>query len=103
MRGPLSIEITALAAAHIRQAESWWRDNRPAAPNAIREEVERVLAIIANQPRIGGRATNVRLEGVRRIHLPRIKYDLYFHLLQSAQRVEVVALWHSRRGKGPPI
>lgn len=44
---PLSVEFTALAAEHIREAEQWWRLNRPAVPNAIREELQRLLPIIA--------------------------------------------------------
>lgn len=100
---PLPVELTALAAQHIREAEQWWRLNRPAAPNAIREELERLLPIIAIQPRIGSRASSVRLEGVRRIHIPRIRYHLYFHVTGSPEFVEVVAFWHSSRGSGPPI
>ena len=99
----LPVQITALAAQHIRRAESWWRINRTAAPNAVRQEVERALALIAGQPRIGSIATNVRLPGVRRIFLPIIKQHLYYHVLASPDRVEVVALWHARRGQGPPI
>lgn len=100
---PLAVELTALAAQHIREAEQWWRLNRPAAPNAIREELQRLLPIIAIQPRIGSRVTNVRLEGVRRIHIPRIRYHLYFHVTGIPEFVEVVAFWHSSRGSGPPI
>lgn len=77
---PLAVEFTVVAAQHIREAEQWWRLNRPAAPNAIREELQRLLPIIAIQPRIGSRVTNVKLEGVRRIHIPRVRYHLYFHV-----------------------
>src|SRR5689334_14870113 len=99
----LRIEFTALASRHVREAEAWWRLNRTAAPNAIREELERILPIIAIQPRIGARATNVRLSGVRRIHLRRIRYHLYFHVTGEPEFIEVVALWHSSRGSNPPI
>ena len=46
MTDPLRIEFTALAAQHVREAEDWWRLNRPAAPNAIREELQRLLPLI---------------------------------------------------------
>lgn len=97
------VEITALAAQHIRSAEEWWRRNRPAAPNAVRQELERAFALIGGQPRIGSRATNVKLPSVRRIYLPVIKQFLYFHFVASSERVEVLALWHARRESGPPI
>jgi plasmid stabilization system protein ParE len=41
--------------------------DRPAAPNAVRLELQRAFTLIAAQPRIGSRATNAMLEGVRRI------------------------------------
>ncbi|MEK6373434.1 MAG: type II toxin-antitoxin system RelE/ParE family toxin [Acidobacteriota bacterium] len=103
MSEPLPVQATALAAQHIRKAEDWWRVNRTAAPNAVRLELQRAFVLIASQPRIGSRATNVSLPGVRRIYLPKIKYHLYYHVIASPERVEVVALWHARRGKGPPI
>lgn len=103
MSDRLPVEITALASRHIRTAEEWWRQNRPAAPSAVRQELEKALALIAGQPGIGSRATNVKLMGVRRIYLPVIKQFLYFHVVAPPERVEVVALWHSRRETGPPI
>src|SRR5437016_6777589 len=103
MNDPLPVELTDLAARHIREAESWWRVNRRAAPNAVRQEVERAVVLIAAQPRIGGHATNVKLQDVRRIYLPIIKYHIYYHLISSPERVQVVAFWHKSRGKAPPI
>jgi len=103
MTEALSVRVTDLAANHIRQAETWWRANRLSAPNAVREEVEQAFTIIAAQPRIGARARHVKLRNVRRVYLARIKYDLYYRLLDSPEIVEVVALWHARSGKGPPI
>lgn len=103
MSDALPVEFTALAAEHVRKAESWWRENRLLAPNAVRQELERALTLIASQPRIGSRATNVKLPEVRRIFLPIIKQYLYYHVLEAPDRVEVVALWHARRGTGPPI
>lgn len=103
MSDPLPVTFTALAAQHIRSAETWWRDNRPLAPTAVRQELERALTLIASQPRIGSHAANVKLPNVRRIFLPIIKQFLYYHVLASPDRVEVVALWHARRGKGPPV
>src|SRR3954470_13444633 len=103
MRDPLPVEITALAAQHIRRAQEWWRINRTAAPNAVHEELDQALTLVASQPFIGARADNVRLEGVRRIFLPLIKQHIYYRPLKNPDRIQVVALWHTRRGAGPPI
>ena len=103
MTQTLAIQITGPAARQIRDAESWWRINRLAAPDAIAQELERAFSLIAAQPDVGGLASNAKLPNVRRIYMPRIKYHIYYHVILSPRRVEIVAFWHSRRGHGPPI
>ncbi len=104
MTGPLPIEVSELADRQIREADRWWREHRDKAPNAIREELERIGSLIAFQPHLGARATNVKLAGVRRIHIERIHYDLYYRAVGAPpEYVEIVAFWGSRRGSGPPI
>jgi plasmid stabilization system protein ParE len=100
---PLHVEVSRIAAEQIRVAETWWRTNRPKAPNAIREEVERASGLVAVQPDIGSRALNVKLAGVRRIHLSRIRYHLYYRVTETPRRIEIVGFWHSSRGSRPPI
>jgi hypothetical protein len=100
---PLPVEVSALAAAQIASAEAWWRVNRPKAPNAIREDVERASSLIAAQPQVGTRARNVALAGVRRLHLAQVRYDLYYRQAEMPKRVEVLAFWHASRGSKPPI
>ena len=104
MTEPLRIEVSDRADRQIREADRWWRQNREKAPNAIREELERIGALIAFQPHLGALATNTRLRGVRRFHIERIHYDLYYRAVGSPpEYVEIVAFWGSRRGSKPPI
>lgn len=103
MNDSLAVEVSALAAAQVRRADEWWQVNRPSAPGAIRIELERASALIAIQPGIGARATNVTLAGVRRLHLARIHYDLYYRVADEPRRLQILAFWHARRGTGPPI
>jgi len=100
---PLRIEVSELADRQIQKADRWWRENRLKAPNAIREELERIGTMIASRPNLGARAVNVRLAGVRRIHIERVHYDVYYRLVGSPEYIEIVAFWGSRRGTGPPI
>ena len=103
MSRPLDIAISDLAKAQIRAAEDWWRLNRTKAPNAIREELERAASIISVQPEAGARALNVSLAGVRRLHLARIRYYVYYWLLTDPERIEILAFWHESRENEPPI
>ncbi len=82
---------------------SWWLDNRPKAPGAIRQELERAFSLLTLQPHLGARARSERLPGVRRILLSRVQYHLYYRVNEEARRVEVLALWHARRGRGPGL
>jgi plasmid stabilization system protein ParE len=100
---PLDIEITDLAKEQIRAAESWWRLNRPKAPNAIREELERASSIISVHPELGSRARKTSLSGVRRLHLTRVRYHVYYWVLTNPERIEILAFWHASRGSPPDL
>ena len=103
MSDALTIVVSALAAQQIRSADEWWRVNRPEAPTALREDLDRASSLIAIQPELGARARNVALPGVRRLHLTRIRHDLYYRIVETPKRLEILALWHSSRGSRPPI
>jgi plasmid stabilization system protein ParE len=93
----LPVKVTGRADAEIQEAGTWWLANRDKAPQAFREELERGFALLSQQPEVGSHATNTKLKGVRRIHLSRIRYFLYYRILPK--QVEVLALWHSSREK----
>ena len=97
----LPIKVTLRADRQIQRAATWWLANRPKAPEAFKEELQRGFGLISQQPGVGARATNVKLKGILRIHLSRIRYFLYYRV--RASRIEVLALWHSSRLKGPSL
>ena len=76
MSEPLPIVVSQLAAEQIRVANDWWRANRPKVPDAFSEDLTQATALLTLQPRLGARARNLALAGVRRVHLTRIRYDL---------------------------
>jgi plasmid stabilization system protein ParE len=95
---PLPIRVTRSAAGEISEAAAWWIRNRPAVSEALAEELERAFELIAVQPRLGAIAASSHLSGVRRVHLARIHYHLYYRVYSGA--IEVLAFWHTSRG-GP--
>jgi plasmid stabilization system protein ParE len=103
MRRPLSIVVTDVAKAQIVTAERWWRLNRPKAPDAIAEELERASSLITAQPGVGSTARDADLAGVRRLHLARVRYDIYYRVDEGLDRVEVLAFWHASRGRRPVL
>lgn len=95
------LRVVPKAERQIREASRWWYANRPAAPDLLRAELRRGFGLITSQPEIGPPARDVELPGVRRLHLSRIRYYLYYHLTGDA--VEVLALWHTSRGWPPAM
>ena len=103
MSGPLPVRIVSSAARAIVEAAEWWAANRPKAPDAFAVELERALQLLASQPAIGAQVRNVKLAGVRRIHLPRVHYHLYYRVVSEPARMEILALWHTKRGTSPDL
>ena len=50
------VYVTRRAQSQIETAVRWWSQNRPSAPNAIIEELDKALEILTVQPNIGARA-----------------------------------------------
>lgn len=97
------VAFTPRACRQVAEAKRWWRDNRTKAPDALREELATALELIATNPGIGAVARNIALPGVRRIRLNRVNYYLYYRPNTQTNVVQVVALWHVRRGTPPPV
>ena len=101
MNTPLRLEITDYAQAQISTAAAWWTENRPAAPDAIRDELDRILDLLRVQPAIGTIARRATLSGVRRVTLSRVGYYVYYRVADDA--LQVLAFWHTSRGSEPPM
>lgn len=94
------VRISARAAAQIREADAWWAENRPAAPNAVAVDFADAVALLAQPPRIGAKYEGVRVAGVRRMFLNRVGYFIYYPA--EAGLLKVLAFWHASR-EHPPV
>jgi hypothetical protein len=64
--------------------------------------LKNLRALIASQPSVGARARNVRLPAVRRVLMHRVQHYLYYRVTGEPQRsLQVIAVWHTSRGKLP--
>jgi len=98
---PLQIKVSQDAQAQIEEAAAWWAQNRPLAPGAVREDLDRILGLLSVNPGIGARARRAKLEGVRRVTLSRVRYYVYYRVVGDA--LEVFAFWHTSRGRQPNL
>ena len=102
MSAPLPVRIVSSAAQSIAEVAAWWTANRPKAPDAFVDDLENTLTLIASHPGIGARTRNAKLENVRRVHLARVRYYLYYQVTREPA-IEVLALWHASRGSEPEL
>jgi plasmid stabilization system protein ParE len=103
IRPALRVVVTERAAQQIEGSAAWWHENRHAAPDAVHDELAAAFRFIALSPNSGARAQSARLVGVRRILLSRIGYFLYYRVNRASRSVDVLALWHAKRGSGPDL
>jgi plasmid stabilization system protein ParE len=99
----LPFELESEAQQQIEIADEWWQVNRPAAPNAILEDFQSMTRVLARNPGIGRRSTNSKTPNVRQVFLRRVGYVIYYRIIGSPARLQILAFWHAGRGTGPPI
>jgi plasmid stabilization system protein ParE len=97
----LLLRITSRAASEVERAENWWIENRPSAPLAVREDLKTAFTLLLQQPGVGVKVANTRLSGVRRLHLGRIRYFVYYRV--KGNELVVLSMWHSSRRTGPNL
>ena len=97
----LHLRITAKAAGEIERADAWWRENRLAAPGALREDLRAAFKLLLQQPGVGIKVASARLAGTRRLHLERIRYFIYYRV--KNEELVIFSVWHSSRGRGPRV
>lgn len=95
------IRVSQRALSQIEEAAEWWARNRPSAPNAIHHDVAEMLDVLCTQPGIGAPARRSRAKGVRRVTLARVRYYIYYRV--SGEFVDVLAFWHTSRGRQPRV
>jgi plasmid stabilization system protein ParE len=97
----LELYVSRRTAREIERIVQWWAINRPAALGAVRKELQNVMDLLLMQPDIGTPVGEAGSSGVRRFHVERIRYWLYYRVRQN--RLEVVSIWHSSRGGGAAV
>ena len=96
----LPVRTTADADTQIREIDDWWRTNRRSSPDLFLQELTASFDIIGEAPFIGRLYRQSPVPGTRRVLLKGTRY----HLCTSRPRgSEVLAVWHARRGAGPPL
>lgn len=97
----LIVRVKPRAERQIDAAASWWSENRPAAPGAVRSDLKAALEALVEQPGVGTLVENARDSETRRLYLVRTGYFVYYR--PRGRRLEILAFWHSSREHGPSV
>jgi plasmid stabilization system protein ParE len=97
----MNVRVTKRAQAQIDRAAIWWDENRPLAPEAFDEELAEAFSLLSVEPGIGTPVANLGTRGVRRLHLARVHYFLYYRMHRG--EVHLLAVWHTSRGTSPHL
>lgn len=97
----LEIEVTPRALQHLQRAARWWRANRLAAPEAVTEDFEQTVKLLAFAPGIGTRTRSKQYPGLRRFQIDRVRHHVYYHVKDG--KLIVLAFWGSERESGPKL
>jgi plasmid stabilization system protein ParE len=95
------VELSPRARAQFVTVQTWWIENRRAAPGLFVEELEEAMRILSSSPNFG--AIYRFVPRIRRVLLPRTRYHLYCSVDDVACVVRVLAIRHASRGSGPRL
>ena len=97
----LPVRTTPEADVQIGAIDDWWRHNRNAAPDLFFQELTASFEVIGVAPQIGRLYRQSPVRGTRRVLLKESRYHVYY--VPCGDEVRVLAVWHARRGVGPPL
>jgi len=95
----VKVKLSARARTATRRIDEWWQAERPEAPDAFVEELERAIALLAGAPEMGIVYGSFRNRPLRRLLLEKTRYHLYYVIVD--ERIEVVTVWSALRGRQP--
>jgi plasmid stabilization system protein ParE len=71
------VGFSRVASAQVETIESWWWENRPAAREMFRREIEAAVRFLETSPLIGKSYAEAPVPGVRRMLIGRSRYQVY--------------------------
>ncbi len=82
---------------------TWWRENRPAAPDLFDEELTRATELLTATPKIGVIYKTKKTDVIYRLLLQKTEQHLYYYVDGDAGEVVLLTVWGVRRGRGPKL
>ncbi len=99
----MKLRLATRALAEAKQIKTWWRENRPAAPDLFEQELDAALERISARPKSAGTLYEQgNLEApVRRVLMPKTANHVYFAV--EGDEIVVVSIWGAPKKRGPKL
>lgn len=98
----MKLRLARRAVAEAKQIKTWWRKNRPAAPDLFERELDEALEQIAAACNVGTLYDQGDLDApVRRVLLPKTKNHVYYAV--QGDEIVVISIWGAPRERGPKL
>lgn len=91
-----TVKLLGRAKREYAVANTWWRANRLAAPNALRDELRAARVLLSTTPE-AGRIDEGQGSDIRRLVLPTVRYVVYYRVKHELAEVRIIAIWHASR------
>jgi plasmid stabilization system protein ParE len=96
-----AVVLSPRAQQHVAVIHAWWLENRSAAPTLFIDEIGALESELADGNLTG---TAYALDPpARRVLLQRCRYHVYYEIDEARGVVQVLAVWHASRGRGPAL
>jgi plasmid stabilization system protein ParE len=97
----MKLRLTPRALREAKRRKSWWRQNRPLAPDLFEQELEAVLDCILAAPTLGAAYPAEVGVPVRRVLMEKTKAHVYFAVEDDV--IYVLSVWGAQRGQAPKL
>jgi plasmid stabilization system protein ParE len=98
-----AFRVAPRADSQIRAAVRWWTVNRTKAPSLLQDELDTAFGLIEELPYTGESVAHARVRHLRRLLPGDTQYHVYYIVSEEEASVEILALWHTSRGRGPRL
>lgn len=92
------VELSPEALGQAETIRAWWIENREAAPDLFVDELGAAIRKLGVMPRIGSRYDAPGQREMRRVLMPRTRYQVYYTVNEDARLVRIHSIWHVSRG-----
>jgi plasmid stabilization system protein ParE len=98
-----TVRTTGRADREVARIDTWWRENRTAAPDLFLDELVETTRRLARTPHIGAAYRQHGAPELRRVLMQATRFHVYYHYNAARGEVVVVSVWSALRGRGPRV